>query len=372
MLDHLLQGLSQILSTKRVYVFLLDAEGEELFCVKSVSGEVPDFDSRDERLLSFVLHTSRRVGTKTLEASAEPLIRALGEYARLDYIPILNLNRPIGGLVLVDGPAGTSEREFDLISLSLTQLGGPLRSATDLQIPNSAPSEKDSAQAIRKRTLFLVHQLKSPLAAVQQLLTVLVEGIVGELNEKQKELVQRALTRVRTQLDMLSDWLMGEYASLGIAEEHLGPVVLKAALKEAVKAARSKVKMRGVQVVLQGLDPDTTVQGDKELLTSAFRHVIHNAIKFSPDSGLVSVVLQREPKGVRIVVKDQGPGVALKDLPFVFDDFFYSKDPALQDKVDSGTGLSLAKKVLKAHGGWIKARNRSEGGLETAMFIPAD
>ncbi|MBI4773727.1 MAG: hypothetical protein HY788_06020 [Deltaproteobacteria bacterium] len=372
MLDRLLDGLSRILSTERAYVFLLDDEGRELLCVNSVPAEIPDFDGRDERLLHFVRHTSRRVGTETLETSAGSLARALGEHSRLDYIPILNLNRPIGGLILVDGPAGASGRELDLISLFLTQWGGFLRNSGDPRKLGFPPSEKGSAQAIRNRMLFMAHQLKSPLAAVQQLLAVLAEGIVGELNEKQKELVQRALTRVRAHLDLLGDWLMGENAALGIAKERLGPVRVKAVLEEAVKTARSKVEMRGVQVVLQAFEPDITVQADKELLTSAFRRVIHNAIQFSPDSGSVAVALQGAPNGIRIIVKDQGPGVAPKDLPFVFDDFFHSKDRALQDKVNSGTGLSLAKKVIEAHDGWIRVRNRPEGGFETELFIPTD
>ena len=372
MLDSLLRGLSRILSTDKVYVVLLGAEGKELFCVGSVSGRVPEFDGRDERLLDFVLTTNHRVGTDTLQASAKPLTGALGEYSRLDYIPIVDLNRPVGGVVLVDCPAETSDREFDLISLFLTQLGGHLRSSIRPQTLDSPPSDKDAGPALRTRLLFMVHQLKSPLAAVQQLLMVLAEGIVGELNEKQNDLVQRALTRVRAQLDVLGDWLMGECASLGVAEKRVRPVAVKATLEQALKTVRSQLEMRGVQVMMQGLEPDIMVQADRELLTSAFRHVIHNAIKFSPDGGLVVIASQGGAKEIRIFIKDQGPGVASKDLPFVFDDFFRSKDPALQDKVGSGRGLSLAKKVLEAHGGWIKVKNRPEGGFETEMFLPID
>ncbi|MBY0556763.1 MAG: two-component sensor histidine kinase, partial [Burkholderiaceae bacterium] len=121
-------------------------------------------------------------------------------------------------------------------------------------------------------------------------------------------------------------------------------------------------------VTLEG-NTDVLVTGQAELLARAIENVVRNAIKHSPEQG--KVLLQAETvqdgRWLMLRVVDHGPGVAEADLETIFQPFFRSSNAGVEGH---GLGLAIARHVIEAHGGKIKATNRAEGGLCVEMLLP--
>ena len=112
-----------------------------------------------------------------------------------------------------------------------------------------------------------------------------------------------------------------------------------------------------------------TVRGAPDLLWRAIENVVRNAIKHSPDGGVIGIVASATPEQVCIEVTDTGPGVQDADLRTIFEPFFRSN--AASNNVDGhGLGLAIAQRVVTAHGGAISAANRAGGGLNVTITLP--
>ncbi|MCL2492729.1 MAG: HAMP domain-containing histidine kinase [Clostridiales bacterium] len=112
---------------------------------------------------------------------------------------------------------------------------------------------------------------------------------------------------------------------------------------------------------------ETTLNGDEDLLSQVWVNLLHNAIKFTPESGRIHISLAAENGAVIIRISDTGVGIGKEDLPHIFERFFKadkSRDRALGG---NGLGLSLVKKIVELHGGRISVE--SEPGRGTVFEI---
>ena len=117
------------------------------------------------------------------------------------------------------------------------------------------------------------------------------------------------------------------------------------------------------------IHPDAAVvSGDADRLEQALQNLAANALRHTPEGGEISIVSERAPAGVRILVRDTGPGVPPEHLPHIFDRF-YKVDAARKAAGGSGLGLSIVKTIVERHGGTIAARN--EGGAVFEIELPA-
>ena len=110
------------------------------------------------------------------------------------------------------------------------------------------------------------------------------------------------------------------------------------------------------------------LQADKEKLRRAFINIVDNAIKYTPQKGVISVVLEKEREDVKIVFKDSGIGIAKEDLPFIFDRF-YRADKSRSDS-SFGLGLSIVKSIVESHHGTIKADSEPGEGTTFTIRLP--
>jgi two-component system sensor histidine kinase MprB len=104
--------------------------------------------------------------------------------------------------------------------------------------------------------------------------------------------------------------------------------------------------------------------GNPDTLERALTNLLDNAVKFSPNGGLITVIM----KDQTIVVSDQGPGIADEDLPHVFDRFYRSD--LSRNTPGTGLGLSIVAHTINSHGGWVKAGKAAEGGAEFTVWLP--
>jgi signal transduction histidine kinase len=209
------------------------------------------------------------------------------------------------------------------------------------------------------------HELRSPLARLQAAV-----GIARQSPEKMTLLMDRIeleSTRINELVGELLTLSRLETGMQGAMDEDIAVDEL---LDTLVENARFEAGIRGIEVGLAG-DSRVVVQGKAELLYSAIENIVRNAIKYSPDHGLVSLLAHYdEPRQcLRLTIEDNGPGVPESELQRIFEPFFRSSNVGKAD--GHGLGLAIAQRVVTAHGGKLCASNRPDGGFRIDIELPA-
>jgi len=215
------------------------------------------------------------------------------------------------------------------------------------------------------------HELRSPLTRLQLALS---------LARREHTSADRYLARIAREADRLEQ-LIARTLKLVRLERPAGAPIEQRSLDigELLHTIASDVAIeadaRGCLVNVQAAER-LLVRGDLELLRSAFENVIRNAVRFSPEGGVVVVSARRVAERdlgetVEIAVHDSGPGVPEKELGLIFEPF-YRVDAARahQGAAGEGLGLAIAARALTTHGGAISAHNMPGGGLVVVVTLP--
>jgi two-component system, OmpR family, sensor histidine kinase SenX3 len=212
------------------------------------------------------------------------------------------------------------------------------------------------------------HELKTPVGA----LALLAETVEDAADDP--EAVRRFAGRMRQEAARLTSLVQDLITLSRIqAAEPVpdpGPADLDAVVAEALDRCRMKASARGIELVSTG-SKNLSVLGDEDLLVTALRNLLDNAVAYSPEKTRVVVSTRRDGKGtVELSVTDQGIGIPEQDLERIFERF-YRVDPA-RSRVTGGTGLGLAivKHVTAAHGGRVTVRSREGAGSTFTLRLP--
>jgi len=112
------------------------------------------------------------------------------------------------------------------------------------------------------------------------------------------------------------------------------------------------------------------VVGDEKWLMQAVFNLLYNAIKFTPDEGIITVSARRQDNDLSVSISDTGVGISQEELESIFDEFYQVKS-GLQDKTPGiGLGLSLTKRIIELHGGKIWAESHPDRGSTFSFTIP--
>ena len=216
----------------------------------------------------------------------------------------------------------------------------------------------------------VAHELRSPLVSIRQLHSVLVEGLAGELEEKQQEFISRGIKKIDTLLELINDLLDVAKIEAGKYVRHKVPTDIGRIIEETVSLMEPRAKDQGITLTYtsQGLKP---VQSDPKNMEEIFNNLISNAINYSPEGGRVTVSAQGLGEYVEIKVEDTGVGIASEELPKIFDKFYRVKHPKTRQVTGTGLGLAIVKGVVDAHHGTIDVESVVDKGTTFRILLPA-
>ena len=212
------------------------------------------------------------------------------------------------------------------------------------------------------------HELKTPVGA----LALLAETIEDAADDA--EAVRRFAGKMRQEAQRLTNLVQDLITLSRIqAAEPVPdprPVDIDAVVAEAVDRCRMRANARGITLASVG-SRGLSVLGDEDLLVTALRNLLENAVAYSPDRTRVVITTRKNPDGnAELSVADQGIGIPERDLERIFERF-YRVDPA-RSRATGGTGLGLAivKHVMAAHNGKVTVRSVEGAGSTFTLYIP--
>jgi two-component system sensor histidine kinase CpxA len=210
------------------------------------------------------------------------------------------------------------------------------------------------------------HELRSPLARLQLALG-LARRPGAELN--------REFDRIEQEAQRL-DELIGEIMRMCQLDDpgqqfDLEHVALDELIEGLCESVGVEAEVRNVRLDRR-ISANLAVRGNRDLLYRAIENVVRNAIRFSPDGGLVSINAQPEGNSALLQVGDQGPGVPAELLGRIFEPFYRVGSARDRDSGGHGIGLAITARVMGLHGGTASARNRDSGGLMVELRLPLE
>ena len=203
------------------------------------------------------------------------------------------------------------------------------------------------------------HELRTPLASLKALAETLRDGALED-PPAAKRFLDRMETEVDSLAQMVQELLELSRIESGRAPLRLEPVAVAEVVMPPVERLRPQAERAGLTLAVHvgaGLPP---IVADAERLRLVITNLVHNAIKFTPPQGQVTVTASAAGNEVTISVRDTGVGIASEDLPRIFERFF--KADRARSGGGTGLGLAIAKHIVQAHGGriWVESR-RGEG-----------
>ena len=214
------------------------------------------------------------------------------------------------------------------------------------------------------------HQMRSPLVAIVQYFEVILAGIVGEVEPKQKEMILKAKDRLEALLDLINDWLNVARMNRGQIVEKFKPLSLKKLISKLIEFMQPVAQENDVNLEFSSLSGSDLVLGDEETLEQVFSNLINNAIKYNKLKGSVKISIKENKDYVAAKVEDTGIGIAKENLPLIFDQFFRVSRSESKKSKGSGLGLTIANKIVEAHGGSIQVSSELGKGSTFSVLLP--
>ncbi len=284
----------------------------------------------------------------------------------------------LGGTLL----ARSALRPINEITATARRIGRTEHLAERIAIPNTGDEVSRLAETFnemlaRLDQLFqtqqrlvgdVSHELRTPLTTILGNIDLLKRGAIDD-----RELRQEALSEIETETKrmtrMVGDLLLLAQADAGHAL-HRVPVELDTLLldvfRQGLVMAQGKVELRLLH------EDQAQIMGDVDRLRQLLLNLVDNAIKYTPAGGKVTLALYREQGHVRIEVADNGPGIADKDLPHIFERFYRADRARSRQLGGSGLGLSIAQWVAQAHDGEIQVQSEVGAGSTFTLRLPLD
>ena len=404
-LDRLLSTVLQLLSGNlgfaRMVLFLWDSE-QRIVTVGQVLGlpqEIEEAARRlavpvkdDDELAAELLIQGKPVlvyNVESVEDRIDPaissILRKTGIFSFVG-VPLRSKQRILGCLGADRGALPCSQEDLDLMMTIASHVAVAVDNARaytelatltehleqrvqdrtqELQTANERLQEHD-----RRRSKFVSvasHELRTPMTSIKGFVENMLDGLTGELSERQGHYLQRIkhnvdrLTRI---INQLLDWSRLDVGRIDIKPE---PLIIGDFVTEVVDGFQTLAAEKSIVLEVVPCDHPLTVRADRDKLEQIFWNLLGNALKFTPKSGRVSVACNTsDGDWVQVVVTDSGCGIAPHELPKVFNEF--SKvESAVPTSQGAQLGLFITKSLVHLHGGkmWVESRL----GVGTQFFF---
>ncbi|MGQ9693289.1 MAG: response regulator [Thermodesulfobacteriota bacterium] len=216
----------------------------------------------------------------------------------------------------------------------------------------------------------VAHELRSPLASIEQQLSVILAGILGEIGQRQQEMLGRAKERTHALLNLINDLLDLSKIEAGFVVQHKELTPMEEILEKVVEILRPQAEQKNISLELSFPPGLPRVMVDRRNMEEVFLNLVANGIKYTNDGGKVWLTAKIEGSYLLIEVGDNGLGISAEDLPHIFDKFYRVKNVQTRKITGTGLGLPIVKRIVEAHLGTVEVQSQPGVGSVFRVFLP--
>jgi two-component system phosphate regulon sensor histidine kinase PhoR len=217
----------------------------------------------------------------------------------------------------------------------------------------------------------VAHEVKSPLAASEGWLNLVLSGVLKQDAAEERRMLERARLRLRTLRGLVNEILSLTAVQTGTFTLKRAPVDAVSVVAEAAENERDRAAERKITITVESdeLGP-VQLLADREALGMIYGNLVENAVKYSCDGGRVVVRVRRDGIYAAVSVADQGIGIAAADCQKIFDEFYRVRGENTAAIAGTGLGLSLVKRLTEVHQGTVSVTSTLGQGSEFTVRIP--
>ena len=218
--------------------------------------------------------------------------------------------------------------------------------------------QETAEQSRREFTANVSHELRSPMTSMQGFLQGMLDGTIpaGE----QKQYMQIVLDETRRLSKLVGNLLNLSRMENSNTELAYSDFDLHECIRRVIIANMSQLDDKRMDLQLSFEDEPMFVHADADQIEQVLVNLLSNAVKYTPEGGHIAIDTAQEGKLTRVVVRDDGPGVAPEDAPYIFDRF-YKADKAHTVGKGTGLGLAICKRIMDKHGQSLCLLDTKEG-----------
>ncbi len=232
---------------------------------------------------------------------------------------------------------------------------------------NSMAQELAATEEIRRSLVAdVAHELRTPLSNIRGYLEAIRDGLVNAdpptLDSIHEEVI--LLTRL---IDDLQELALAESGQLTL---HVRPCDLSDLARKAMSALQPQAEAKGIDLVLRA-DAAVTAQADPERIGQVLRNLLANALNYTQPGGSIRVAVAERGDQAEVRVEDSGLGIPEEELPYVFERFYRVDKSRSRVTGGVGLGLTIARRLVEAHGGSIAVESQVGKGSTFTFSLPA-
>jgi two-component system phosphate regulon sensor histidine kinase PhoR len=253
----------------------------------------------------------------------------------------------------------------------ICNLSGGGRQETHVWTLRDVTQQKLAAEMRDQFVDTATHELRTPLANIKAYAETLALADVIDI-EQQKQFLNTINSEATRLARFVDDLLSVSSMELGSLSLNKQVTDLGRMLNEVITKIRPQVDEKDLtlEVVLPEKLPEPEM--DKDKIATVLVNLLGNAVKYTPAGGRVTFRVNVTDQAIEISVEDTGVGIAKDEVGKVFDKFFRSNDPRVQEQTGTGLGLALAQEVVRLHGGEIGVESEINKGSTFTVTLPLE
>ncbi|MBQ9673708.1 MAG: HAMP domain-containing histidine kinase [Ruminococcus sp.] len=243
------------------------------------------------------------------------------------------------------------------------ELGRLIRTFNDM-----ADALEKEEQVRRDFIANISHELKTPMTTIAGFIDGILDGTIPP--ERQSHYLRIVSEEIGRLSELVASMLSLARIDSGKTAIHKTSFLLLDVLFDILMTFEDRLSQNHIEVIGVEQTDGITVYADRSLFHQVFYNLIENAVKFTPENGIITIFAEVRNNRLYFSVKNTGKGISDKDLPFIFDKFYKTDKSRSKDKKSMGLGLYIVKTIVKLHGGDVSASSELNGETCFSGWIP--
>jgi signal transduction histidine kinase len=312
------------------------------------------------------------------------------EFRKIIAVPMIAERRLVGGLVALSSKEWLSDNEIAAFERYADQAALALDNAALIETLRRKNIELERVSRVKSEFLATMsHELRTPLTAIIGFSELLLEEVLGELKEEQKESMLEVLNNAENLLQLINsllDFAKIEAGRMGMNVENIDVIET---IKRVERTVQPLIKKKGHQLVIDAPEELPLLEADQRKVQQIMLNLVSNAIKFTDEGGTITLAahycknisdlenwdnadISALTDGVfELSVSDNGIGIGRENLDVIFESFRQVDSSFTRNYQGTGLGLALCQQFVDMHHGRIKAESHTSRGSTFRVILPA-